>query len=255
MGDMKAVTLYRSQVMHRRFKPLQYRFNYRIFNLLIDIDRLGEVDQAHSWLSVGRFNLLSFYPADHLIEPQRNLRQWCNEVLQQQGVAAAHKVYLFCMPRVLGRVFNPLSLWFCEDRQGRPLGVIAEVRNTFGERHCYWLAAEAGQQQWPLRQSHAKQFYVSPFIEVSGEYQFDLQRPEQKFRLRIEHCEQQQPQMLATQFGQQLPLNHWNVLSQLGLMPLLSLKVLGAIHWQALKIWLRRTPLIPKPSPPTKEVS
>jgi len=252
---MAGVQLYDCRVMHRRYFPLQYRFDYRIYSLLIDIDRLDEVHKTHPWLSVNRFNLLSFYASDHLLEGHTNLRDWCDSVLQAQGQSAAARVYLLSMPRVLGRVFNPLSLWFCEDQQGRPLGVIAEVRNTFGERHCYWLAARDGQQDWPLLQQHAKNFYVSPFMQVSGEYHFQVSRPQQQLRLLIEQYDQDQRQLTATQAGRQIPLNKTHLMRLFVRVPLLSFKVLAAIHWQALKIWLKRTPFITKPAAPESEIS
>mgnify|MGYP001815486775 CR=1 FL=1 len=246
--------IYACEVMHRRYRPIAYLFRYRIFSLLIDIDRLDEVQRLSPLFSVDRFNLFSFHRHDHLAEGQQDLRAWIDGVLAQQGIEpAALRIRLLCMPRVLGWGFNPLSIWYCETREGEPVAAVCEVHNTFGERHCYFLRANEG--AWPMRNSHAKEFHVSPFMAVSGKYAFVLDRPAQQLRVVIQQSEEGAPLLSATQLGERRAFRTPALVSFFLRIPLQTAKVLGAIHWHALKIWLRGVPFHRKPEPPMEEVS
>jgi len=247
--------LYAGEVMHQRFFDARYRFRYRIFSLLLDIDHIDRVLASIGLLSRNRFNLLSFHDRDHLPEGHSDLRGWAESVLQQGGIdGSALRIRLLCFPRVLGWVFNPLSLWYCETAAGNPVAVIAEVRNTFGERHCYLLPAR-DHSAWPLRQYHAKDFHVSPFIQMDAGYEFRLSRPQERLRIVIREYQDQRLMLVATQTGRRLPLRSGTLLRQTLRVPLQTLKVLAAIHWQALKIWLQGARFHRKPAPPLKEVS
>ena len=165
------------------------------------------------------------------------------------------RIRLLCFPRVLGWVFNPLSLWYCERADGSPAAVIAEVRNTFGERHCYLLRQDAAQAGWPLRQSHAKDFHVSPFIDMQARYDFRLERPQQQLRVLIREFAGDRLLLVATQNGERHPFRSTVLLGELLRVPLQTVKVIAAIHWQALKIWLAGVRFYRKPEPPCDEVS
>jgi len=246
--------LYACEVMHRRHRPITYLFRYRVFSMLIDIDRLDELDRRSPLFSVDRFNLFSFHRRDHLVEGQQDLRSWVDGVLTAQGIDPAQtKVRLLCMPRVLGWGFNPLSIWYCETQAGEPLAAVCEVHNTFGERHCYLLRADGG--DWPLRDSHAKEFHVSPFMDISGRYAFVLDRPAEQLRVVIQQSDQGSPLLSATQLGERRVFSTRELLSFFLRIPLQTAKVLGAIHWHALKIWLRGVRFHRKPEPPLEEVS
>ena len=170
--------VYRAEVMHQRFFTACYRFRYRLFSLLLDIDAIDDVAASTRLFSRNRFNLVSFHDADHLPAGAKDLRGWAEQVLRKSGIDGTRlKIRLLCLPRVLGWVFNPLSLWFCETPQGEPAAVIAEVRNTFGERHCYLLEPHVPDAGWPLRQRHRKDFHVSPFIDRDAAYEFRLSQP------------------------------------------------------------------------------
>ncbi len=248
--------LYSARVMHRRLRPSPYRFVYRVFSLLLDIDRLPQAEALSSIFSVNRFNLLSFYERDHVPVAEMRLREWADQVLKRQGIdAAGVRIKLLCFPRILGFVFNPLSIWYCEDPAGRPRGVICEVRNTFGERHYYVLMPETGKSDWPVRQSHAKDFHVSPFIGMQAIYHFRLSRPAKRFSVLIRELESNRLLLVASQTGEALPFNTRNLILQLLRVPLQTLKVVRAIHWQALKIWLRGTSFHSKPAPPAKDIT
>lgn len=248
--------LYSAEVMHRRFFTAAYRFRYRVFSLLLDIDSIDQAANTTAVFSRNRFNLLSFYDQDHLPAGSRDLRGWAEHVLSSHELdGAALKIRLLCFPRLLGWVFNPLSLWFCETADGRPAAVIAEVRNTFGERHCYLLRPRPGQPEWPLCDRHAKDFHVSPFIGMQASYDFELARPDEELRVLIREFDGDRLMLIASQTGQRRPFTTRQLLWQTLRVPAQTLKVVVAIHWQALKIWLKGERFHRKPMPPTEEVS
>lgn len=256
MSSSDAACLYESEVMHQRFLTAHYRFRYRVFSLLLDIDRVDEATKR-SWLfSRNRFNLLSFHDGDHLPDGERDLRAWAERILTAARIDGRRlTIRLLCFPRILGWVFNPLSLWYCEDQDGRPAAIIAEVRNTFGERHCYLLRPAADGADWPLRQSHSKDFHVSPFIQMDAHYDFRLSRPDERLRVVIREFQDGELMLVATQTGRQRSFRSAELLRQLARVPLQTGKVLGAIHWHALKIWFQGARFHHKPEPPLEEVS
>lgn len=246
--------LYSGSVMHQRMRDHSYRFRYRVFSILLDIDRIDEAVAASTLISRNAFNLFGFYDRDHLPPDGGELRTWAEGVLAGGGIDGSRlTIRLLCMPRVLGMVFNPLSLWYCENDAGEPAAVIAEVRNTFGERHCYLLRPQDA--KWPLRDSHAKDFHVSPFIGMQARYAFRLERPGERLRIAIREFTDDELLLVATQHGVRRPLQSRVLLAELARVPLQTLKVLGAIHWHALKIWLAGVRFHRKPSPPLEEIS
>ena len=248
--------VYRSRVMHRRMIDTAYRFDYRVFSLLLDVDAIDRV-AASTWLfSRNHFNLLSFHDRDHLPAGASDMRAWAEGVLGDGGIdGAGLRIRLLCFPRVLGLVFNPLSLWYCETPAGRPVAVIAEVRNTFGERHCYLLKPRPGETDWPLRAGHAKDFHVSPFIGMQARYEFRLPRPERHLRILIREYTGDHLLLVAAQHGERQPFRSSVLLGELLRVPLQTVKVIAAIHWQAMKIWLSGVRFHRKPAPPYNEVS
>ncbi len=246
--------LYACEVMHRRYEPISYLFRYRIFSLLIDIDRLEELNRQSPFFSVDRFNLLSFRRHDHLPRGEQELRAWADRILAQSGLdGASLRIRLLCMPRVLGWGFDPLSIWYCDTHLGEPVAAICEVHNTFGERHCYLLRARDG--EWPLRESSDKAFHVSPFMDVRGRYTFALGQPGEQLRVAIQLSDDGEPLLSATQLGEMRRFSSRNLLRFFLRIPFQTAKVLGAIHWHALKIWLRGVPFFRKPEPPLEEIS
>ena len=251
-----SLCVYRSDVMHQRLFDTAYRFRYRVFSLLLDIDALDQAHAASAIFSRNRFNLLGFYDRDHLPDGEHDLRAWAEGVLADGGIDGTRlRIRLLCFPRVLGMVFNPLSLWFCESTDGAPVAVIAEVRNTFGERHCYLLKPGQGDNGWPLRDSHAKDFHVSPFIGMQARYEFRLSRPDERLRVVIREFQDDRLMLVATQTGQRRAFTSPVLLRELLRVPVQTLKVLAAIHWHALKIWRRGARFHRKPEPPLEEVS
>jgi hypothetical protein len=240
-----AATLYAGDVMHARMKPAAHRFQYRVFTLLIDLDRLGEAARSSPLFSVGRFNLLSFHPKDHGRRDGTPLRPAIEAMLGAAGlVEAPRRILLLCYPRVLGYVFNPLSVYFCYGADERLTAVVYEVRNTFGEIHPY-VAPVADGEAGPegLRQRRAKRFHVSPFLDMAQTYHFRLLPPGEAVRVRILETDAAGPTLAATFAGRTRGFGTATILAECLRVPLMTVKVIAAIHFEALRLWLKGVPL------------
>ncbi|WP_440996481.1 DUF1365 domain-containing protein [Arhodomonas sp. SL1] len=255
---MSDLALYTGALVHRRLAAPAYRFRYRTFTVLADIDRLDEAAARRRWFSHNRFNLVALYDRDHGPADGGSWRDWVESVLAGSGIRlGGGTIRLLCYPRVLGYVFNPLSLWFCHRSDGTLVAVIAEVHNTFGDRHCYLLHDEGRPLRTPVRDRHAKVFHVSPFLPVAGQYRFRIEPPGERSSTVITyHRDPDGPATLvATERGYRRPATDAALLRVVAAMPLMTVKVLTAIHWQALKIWARGGRLHRRPEPPAEEVT
>lgn len=257
--------LYRLKVMHRRRVAPLYRFTYNIFSVLFDIDRLGELDRRHRLFSHNRFNVLSFHDRDHGLGESGGLRRWAEGVCESQGIAlAGGRIRLLAQPRMFGWVFNPVSFWYCEHADGSLRAVIAEVRNTFGEKHSYVLSsasrvggpASAG-LPLPYGEMLEKEkcFHVSPLFDLKGRYHFTFSEPGERLAVRLDETREGAPLIDTAMAGQARLFSDAMILRQVVVMPVQAFKVLAAIHWQALKIWLRGARFHKKPKPPMAEVT
>lgn len=260
------------QVLHERLLPIQHRFAYRVFFLRLPlraIARQPSLLQVSAWLSYNRFNLLSYFDSDH--GDQAGIGQhglpWLDTLLAQHGIEDADgEVWLHTFPRVLGYVFNPVSFWFCERRDGSLRAVVCEVNNTFGERHIYLLEHAKG-VAWGSELSANKVFHVSPFNEVQGDYRFKFVR-----RLPPEKAENVADQLghylscvdyetasgltLKTSIaGRAEPLSKPAVRRALLSYPMMTIGVVLRIHWQALQLWWKGQPFHRKPVPPLTPVT
>ena len=248
--------LYTAQVMHRRLVAPLYRFVYRVFYLLLDIDRIDEAARGLRLFSHNRWNLLAFHDRDHGAHEPGALRSWAEGILLAADIdLAGGRIRLLCMPRLLGYAFNPISLWYCEHADGRLRAVIAEVRNTFGEKHCYLLASGGAPMPYSKPYETEKCFHVSPFFDLVGRYRFTLSEPAQQLRVLIHETRDGVPILDANLACKRRTLSDGNVLKQVLMMPLMTFKVVAGIHWEALKIWLRGGRFHGKPAPPKLEVT
>ena len=231
--------IYRGSVMHARLAPVQHRFRYRVFMLLIDLDELPALTKGLRWLSHNRFNLMSLHDRDHGERGAgEGLRAWAERTLGEAGIAPPRgRIELLCFPRILGYVFNPLSLWLCRDPEQRLRAVIYEVHNTFGGRHAYALPVAAGQDEAALAQRCGKEFYVSPFIPMEAQYSFRLRTPAEAFSLLIRERGEAGEILRAAISGRRRPLTDGELLRAFAAHPLMTLKVIAAIHWHALRLW------------------
>lgn len=248
-----AACLYRGDVMHQRMKPAGHRFRYAVWSLMIDLDRLGEADRTTRLFSVNRPNAVSFCEADHLGgSDEATLRSRADGLLRKAGLTErAATIRLACYPRIFGQVFNPISVYYAESRDGALVALIYEVRNTFGERHTYVCPVTPDQEsEAGIRQSRSKRFYVSPFIDLEQRYHFRMNRPGDELKWRILETDSQGPLLAATYHGRQMPLTAKNLVSCFLNIPLLTWKIVGGIHWEALKLWLKGVPYFSRPAPP-----
>lgn len=241
---MDSSVFYSCRVMHRRPGPPRYRFNYRSFYLLLDVDAIDAACAATPLLSHNRWNLLSFHDADHGGHDGGDLRAWIEGVLADRGIhLAGGRIRLLTMPRVLGYGFNPISAFYCEHGDGGLRAIVVEVHNTFGEHHCYVLPGDGDSGDWRANHVKDKQFHVSPFIARQGAYRFHFGVPGARIGIGIRLFQQDSQGTalrLATALtGECIEITTGNVLKLCAAMPLLPLKVIAAIHWQALKLWLR----------------
>lgn len=251
-----AAHLYPARVMHRRLVAPFYRFVYRVFYLLLDIDRIAELPRKLRLFSHNRFNLLSFHDRDHGALQAGQLRTWAETLLAENGVQLdGGRIRLLCMPRLFGFAFNPISLWYCEHRDGQLRAVIAEVRNTFGERHCYLLASNGAPLTYEGPHEKEKCFHVSPFFDLVGRYRFTLSEPHERLRVAIQETRESVPIFDGTVAAERRSLTDWNLLKQVLVMPLMTVKVVAGIHWEALKIWLRGGRFHSKPELPNQSVT
>ncbi|MDP3540788.1 MAG: DUF1365 domain-containing protein [Azonexus sp.] len=228
-------------VMHRRLRPAVNAFVYPVFFVQLPLADLAA--GKCPIFSVDRSNLLSFHQKDHGPRDGSPLLPWIQKLLRERGLPADGEIILQCFPRVLGYVFNPVSFWFCHDKAGELIAVLAEVSNTFGGRYSYLLHNPDGS---PLRDgqelSAGKEFHVSPFCDVEGGYRFrfHLQRKAQVMRIDYDDAE---GEVLLTSIGGKPKA--WSTSALLGAfvrMPLLTAGVMFRIHWQALKLWLKGVP-------------
>uniref|UniRef100_Q07N11 DUF1365 domain-containing protein n=1 Tax=Rhodopseudomonas palustris (strain BisA53) TaxID=316055 RepID=Q07N11_RHOP5 len=246
-----AAALYFGTVMHARMKPMAHRFNYKVMSLLIDLDRLAEADRLSPLLfGVNRRALYSFNERDHGPRDGSSLRQHAQRLAAEHGVdLTGGRVWLLGYPRMFGYTFNPLSVYFCYDATGALALVIYEVRNTFGDLHAYVLPVQAGELgPAGLRQEQDKLFYVSPFVEMAMRYHFRVVPPGDDVRVRILETDAAGPVLAATFSGRRSPLNSLALIKASVRLPFLTLKVIGAIHWEALKLWIKGARLVPRPT-------
>jgi DUF1365 family protein len=231
--------LYLGRVMHARLNPFRHRFQYRVFSLWLDIDRVAKTTSQLTLLTYNRFGLLSFYDRDHGARDGSKLRPWVERSLRTAGVSPpGGAIRLLCFPRVLGHVFNPLSIYFCYDSHNRLRASVYEVRNTFGELHVY-VADALENERGEIAQSAAKSFYVSPLIQMDARYDFGLKAPDEHLSFSIRQSGPDGPLLLATHQGRRVPLTDWRLAMAFLIHPLLTMKVVAAIHFQALKLFLK----------------
>lgn len=237
-GDMLTPRLYLGEVMHMRLRPFAHQFRYRVFTALLDVDRLEETADGLRLFSVDRFNLFAFRRRDHGARDGSALRPWVEARLAAAGRPLPARIWLLSMPRLLGYAFNPLSVFFCHRADGRLESVIYEVKNTFGDQHPYVMAAEPG-PDGAVRHDRDKEMFVSPFIGMDQTYRFTIRPPGDRLALRIRQGDAHGDVLIATQSGRAAPLSD-ATLARLALrQPLGTVKVIAAIHWQALRLWLK----------------
>ncbi|CAB5711410.1 Protein of uncharacterised function (DUF1365) [Delftia tsuruhatensis] len=238
-------------VWHRRLRPVEHAFRYPGYFLMLPMRSLRT--QPDAVLRRNRRGWISFHDGDHG-EGGSDALAWFEQLLCNEGIADADgEVWLHTFPRVLGYVFKPVSFWYAHRADGSLAAVLAEVNNTFGERHAYLLAGS--DLDWGREQVAGKQFHVSPFCEVRGEYRFRFELGQGRTLARVDLHDEQGPLLQTSVGGVLSPLDSSAVRRAFFGTPLMTLGVIARIHWQALRLWAKRVPFHGKPSEPERFVT
>jgi uncharacterized protein len=247
--------LYVGRVVHRRLRPKSYLLRHSAFWMLLDLD---EIDALHRrlWLfSKNKFNITSFWDTDHAGQTEEPIRLQIERQLQAANIHLnGGPIRLICMPRVFGYAFNPLSVYICAKSNGPIVAIIYEVRNTFGERHSYLIPADRTNDGL-IRQTCRKRFYVSPFLDMDLRYTFRVTAPAANVAIAIATSDDRGPLMIAALAGKRSELTDAAILSVLARMPLVTLKVVTAIHWHALRMWVSGFAVKPRPAKPKRPLT
>ncbi|WP_290673253.1 DUF1365 domain-containing protein [Aquabacterium sp.] len=238
------------QVWHRRLRPAEHQFSHDSYFLLLPM-RHG---RSHGWaVPRRRFGLITFLDQDHG-EGGPDALAWFDSLLRQEGIDDADgEIWLQTYPRVLGHAFKPVSFWFAHRADGTLTAILAEVNNTFGERHCYLLQGEA--LHWGQTLTADKVFHVSPFCSVAGQYRFRFERTAERTLARIDLHDEQGPLLQTSISGHLHPFTARSARHAFCTMPLMTLGVVARIHWHALKLLLKRVPFFHKPAAPERFVT
>jgi hypothetical protein len=237
------------RVMHERLRPRQHRFAYPVFYVRCNLARLASLDSG--WFGVNRWRPLSLYTRDHGPCDGSDLDTWMRARLLEAGLPADGEIWLQAFPRVFGYAFNPVSFWFCHDRDGGLRALLAEVRNTFGARHGYLLSASDGAEiDASTELICRKVLHVSPFCQIEGHYRFRVCETQQGSSVAIDYYDADGLLIRTAVGGRLHPLTRASALGALARQPLLTLGVVARIHWQALRLFLKKVPFYGKhPAP------
>jgi uncharacterized protein len=252
---MSAAQILFGRVFHCRRRPVRHAFAYPVFFLRVPLSAMA--DAGRGIFSVDRWNLLSLMARDHGPRDGSPLEPWVRARLAEAGVRNADgEIALQAFPRVLGYVFNPISIFYCHDTNGGLRAVLCEVSNTFGERHNYVLAhperRAIGPRDW-MRAS--KVFHVSPFCEVEGHYRFRFAGDAGRQFAQIDYHDRDGKLLVTAIEGEARPVDAASLARALFAYPLMTAGVVARIHWQALRLWLKRVPWFSKPEPPLQETT
>ncbi len=246
--------LYVGTVAHRRLRPAPHRLRYRIFSLLLNVDEIPALCGRLRLLSHRRFNLFSFDERDHA-DGSGASRVWAERQLAAAGIdLSGGPIRLLAMPRVLGYGFNPISIWFCYRNDGLLAASLYEVHNTFGERHTYVIPI-IDPDNVAIVQSCPKSLHVSPFMAMDMRYEFRLRPPDERLSLVIRGSDLDGPLIVAAQSARRQDLTDAALLRVFVQIPLLTLKVIAAIHWEAFRLWIKGVRSHPRPAAPERPVS
>ena len=247
--------IFEGQVRHKRYHQKKHQFKYNVFNMLIDIDDLKYLDKNLNLFSFNKFNIFSFYEKDHGLKNGTPVKDWILEVISKSDIdieANNLKIYCLCYPRILGYVFNPITVWSIYDRKELKI-LIYEVRNTFGEDHSYVFMLDNEEQK--LNHRRKKLFHVSPFINLNAEYNFSTEINEDFTNIIIKESTDKKPLLLASFNGKSVELNDLNLIKIFFKYPLMTLKVIFGIHFHALFLYLKKVKFEPHPKNKVDDIS
>jgi len=238
-------SIYNGSVIHKRFKPKKHFFKYRVFSLFLDLSELKELNNKLNFFSLNKFNLISFYEKDHGERDGSSLLKWVKNNLRRNNISTDDiKVKLLCYPRILGYVFNPLSIFFVYDNDENLISILYEVKNTFGEQHTYVFKVKGENKL--IQNNCSKKFHVSPFIEMDCNYFFRILNPGDKLSVIIDQYDQEGKILFASQDGIRSDLTNKNLMNSYLKHPLMTFKIISAIHFEAFKLWIKGIKFVKK---------
>ncbi len=237
--------IYTGFVTHRRFKPKRHFFTYKTFSLLVDLKEIKTLEKKIKFFSYNKLNILSFYDIDHGPRDGSSLIYWVKKTLSEAKInIGSGNIKLLCYPRFFGYVFNPLSIFYCYDDYFQLKAILYEVKNTFNEQHTYVFSASSSSNL--ILHKCNKKFYVSPFMEMETIYNFRLLKPGKILKVFIKQSDSKGPLLTACQVGKRLEMSSKNLLFQFLKHPLMSFKVIAAIHFEALRLWIKGVKHVPR---------
>lgn len=238
-----ASALYAGAVVHKRLRPRRHRLRYRVFSLLLDLDELPALDRRLRLFGHNRRAPIRFNDTDHGDGRTAGLRGWVEGNLRRAGIEPdGGNIRVLCYPRIFGFVFNPLTVFYCHDAGGALVAVLYEVNNTHSERHTYVIAVDRDETEL-VRQSCPKAMFVSPFVEMDCTYHFRLRIPGEKAVVSISEHDRTGPLLAAAFSGRRRPLTDRTLLWALLAYPLMTFKVITAIHLEAVRLWMKGIPV------------
>jgi DUF1365 family protein len=244
--------IYEGPVVHERVRPKHHRLRYNVYSLLLDLDELPALGRRFKLFGYNRRAPLAFYDRDHGPTTGEPLRPWVEARLAEAGIEPdGGPIRLLCYPRVFGYAFNPLSVFFCYRLNGQLTAILYEVCNTFRERHTYVIPVTETPRA-VIRQSCGKSFYVSPFMQMDSDYHFRIIPPGLGINIVIRQEDADGLLFAASFRGKRIGLTGRSLARCLFRFPMLSLKIITGIHWEALRLWLKGVPVVshtPAPAP------
>ena len=236
--------IYNGTVIHKRFKPKIHFFKYKVFSLLIDLSELDNLDKKIGFFSYNKFNLISFFDKDHGDRDGSSVINWVKKNLKENDVNCENiRIKLLCYPRILGYVFNPLSIFYVYDKNDKLISLLYEVKNTFGEQHTYIFKIKENNL---LKHNCEKKFHVSPFIEMNCSYFFRTLKPADKISIIIDQYQLNEKILYASQDGKRTDFTTSELIKSYLKHPLMTFKVIAAIHFEAFKLWTKGIKFIQK---------
>ena len=236
--------IYNGTVIHKRFKPKIHFFKYKVFSLLIDLSELDNLDKKIGFFSYNKFNLISFFDKDHGDRDGSLVINWVKKNLKENDVNCENiRIKLLCYPRILGYVFNPLSIFYVYDKNDKLISLLYEVKNTFSEQHTYIFKIKENNL---LQHNCEKKFHVSPFIEMNCSYFFRTLKPADKISIIIDQYQLNEKILYASQDGKRTDFTTSELIKSYLKHPLMTFKVIVAIHFEAFKLWTKGIKFIQK---------
>ena len=237
--------IYTGSVIHKRFKPKIHSFNYKVFSLLIDLSEIDLLNKNLKIFSYNKFNIISFFNKDHGPRDGSSLKNWVVNNLKKNNIETNDiQIKILCYPRIFGYVFNPLSVFYVYDKNLVLISILYEVKNTFGEQHTYIFKTK--KENNLTQHVCKKKFHVSPFIQMNCVYFFRLLKPGNKISVIIDVQDLEGKILYASQDGIKSELNNNNLIKSYLKHPLMTFKIIMAIHYEALKLWIKGIKFIKK---------